>query len=234
MENNAHTAVSFHSTIVEEFDARYKTNVNFQERFKIWSTYIDEYSAPEHTALDLGCGSGIFTNYLAARNKHVTAIDASPDMVTHCREKNEKQGLKNITYITDDITRIADLTDQQFDIITCSSVLEYIEDINPVLEQVAALMTENSVFLMSLPNRTSLFRKIEPYLHKYIGRPRYYKFVKTVLPIKDARKRLNNVGLHDVSYQYYARTRLLSPICRQIGLQKYSDNQYILVCKKSA
>lgn len=234
MENNSHTAVSFHSTIVEEFDARYKTNINFKERFQIWTDLIDKHSAPTHKTLDLGCGSGVFTNYLARHNEHVTAIDASPDMVAHCKKKNDEHGLKNVRYITGDITKISDETQDKYNLITCSSVLEYIEDIDIVLEQMPSLLAENGIVLMSVPNRSSFFRKVEPYLHKYIGRPRYYKYVKTVLTLKKMRQHLAKHGLTDTAHHYYARTRILSPLCRKIGLRKYSDNQYVLVCKKTA
>lgn len=47
-------------------------------------------------ALDIGCGTGVFTRLLAARADHVVAIDLSPMMITVARERSAH--LQNIDY----------------------------------------------------------------------------------------------------------------------------------------
>lgn len=54
------------------------------------------------TVLDIGCGPGRITVPMAARAKSVTAVDASPKMLEHCRKNAEKNGADNVTTILAD------------------------------------------------------------------------------------------------------------------------------------
>ena len=48
------------------------------------------------TLLDLGCGTGIDAEYLAARGYRVVAVDSSPAMVTRTNERLERAGLTHL------------------------------------------------------------------------------------------------------------------------------------------
>ena len=61
---------------------------------------------PEDTVLDVGCGPGRITVPMAKRAKAVTALDASPKMLEHCRRNAEAAGLTNVT------TRLFDWEDE--------------------------------------------------------------------------------------------------------------------------
>jgi SAM-dependent methyltransferase len=52
-------------------------------------------------ALDVGCGTGLFTRLLADRCGHVTGIDLSPNMVVEARRRS--QGLSNVEYAVADV-----------------------------------------------------------------------------------------------------------------------------------
>lgn len=227
-----HTAVSWHSVIARKFDDSYTRNVNFQERVRVWTALIDKYAKKDGAALDLGCGSGVFTFHLARACGAVTAVDGSPEMIRLCREKSVAESVTNLSFVNCDIAHAAKEIPQKFDLILCSSVMEYLDDVNGTLQTISGLLNPGGILIVSIPNRRSFFRKVEPYLHKYIGRPRYYKFVKNVLTWEDMTARIKAAGLDVIETHFYARTRILSPVFRRIGLRRFSDNLFALVCRK--
>jgi 2-polyprenyl-3-methyl-5-hydroxy-6-metoxy-1,4-benzoquinol methylase len=227
-----HTAVSWHSVIAQNFDAAYRTNPNFRERLSVWSKWIDTYARPDFSAADLGCGSGVFTLCLSRVCKHVTALDGSGEMISLAKAKLAENNAHNVSFVENDIKGFSQSSAEKFDIVTCSSVVEYLDDLEGTLQAIAAIVKPGGLLLISSPNKRSFFRRVEPYLHRYIGRPRYYKFVKNVLYREDMRSRLEHLGFDIVDFSFYARTRMLSPLFRKIGLREYSDNMYAYVCRK--
>src|SRR5690348_1626961 len=86
-------------------------DVSTQEGYAIWaSTYDSEQyplivveeprvtalisSLPITHALDVGTGTGRHALPLARRSIHVTAIDQSPEMLAHARQKAQREGLQ--------------------------------------------------------------------------------------------------------------------------------------------
>ena len=230
-ETAGHTAISWHSLIARKFDGTYKTNVSFQERVKLWTELINRAAHAQTRALDLGCGSGIFTFDLARRCKEVTAVDGSAEMLGLCREKGRVQGATNVSFVQSDIAQVGQVLTGRFDLIVCSSVIEYLDDLNGALSMMAGLLASDGLLIISCPNRQSLFRRIEPYLHKLTGRPRYYRFVKNVLTVDDLTARLKACSLTVEETHFYGHTKILSPILRRLGLRRYSDNLFAVVAR---
>ena len=55
------------------------------------------------TVLDVGCGSGVLTVFVAPKSKHVTAVDINPEAVENTRQNCEAQGLTNTTVQVSDM-----------------------------------------------------------------------------------------------------------------------------------
>ena len=231
-ETAGHTAISWHSAIARKFDGTYKTNISFRERIMLWSWLIDRHARKAGRALDLGCGSGIFTFHLAQTCKEMTAVDGSAAMLDICREKARAEGAANISFVEADIARVGATLSGSFDLIVCSSVIEYLDDLDAALSMMAGLLAPGGVLIVSCPNRQSLFRKVEPILHRLTGRPRYYRFVRNVLGSSDLSARLGGLGLTVEETHFYGHTRLLSPLFRRFGWGHYSDNLFALVARK--
>jgi putative AdoMet-dependent methyltransferase len=53
---------------------------------------------PEHTVIDMGCGTGAFVLHAAPRCKKVYAVDVSAAMLEYLKKKGEKGNLSNIEY----------------------------------------------------------------------------------------------------------------------------------------
>ena len=76
-----------------------------------------------------GCGTGQHSLTTASRfaNSHVTAIDLSVSSLSYALRKSNEFGVKNITYMQEDILNLAKI-ERKFDIIECSGVLHHMED----------------------------------------------------------------------------------------------------------
>ena len=53
---------------------------------------------PEHTVIDMGCGTGAFVLHAAPRCKKVYAVDVSAPMLAYLKQKAEKDNIRNIEY----------------------------------------------------------------------------------------------------------------------------------------
>ncbi|MBN2294576.1 MAG: methyltransferase domain-containing protein [Pirellulales bacterium] len=233
----AQNAVEWHTQIAGNFDLRYSKSKNFIERYAVWTRMIDKYCSPDMSVLDVGCGSGIFSFYLAERTTSVTGIDASTEMLNICQEKKKQAGLNNVDFLECDIKYLRELLDEKVDLIICSSVLEYLDDLDASLKSLFSLMKNNGVLMISMPNKQSLYRMAEPIAYKIIGRPGYYKHVKHVCTLEEIESKLKACGLDILEKQFYEQTPFLSKMLRKIGLSAYADQMFIVVakmdCKKS-
>jgi len=77
--------------------------------------------------LDFGSGTGKTANHLAARNE-VTAIEPSAEMLAQRYRTNEYRQIQG---------GIDGLPDEQFDLVTCHNVLEFVDDREHYLEELA-------------------------------------------------------------------------------------------------
>ncbi len=86
--------------------------------------------------LELGCGTGKNTEWLAARAERVTAVDFSTEMLAKAQQKAPP----NVTFRQADITQPWGFTGEAADLITCSLILEHIADLGFVFHQAAQLL----------------------------------------------------------------------------------------------
>jgi len=226
------SAVELHSRNAVEFDNRYRTEKGFAERRAIWTQLIHRYSDPGFRALDLGCGSGELAVQLADANAKVTALDGSASMLELCRQKLGDRD--NVKLVCADIAEMHQLGDGSFDLIVASSVLEYLDDFDGTLAMISRLLAPGGVFILSLPNRASVYRRIEPLLYALTGRPDYFAYVRNRTTAAELRGRLQHAGLEVLESRYLGRTWVLSALLRPAGMARWSDNLLLMACRKPA
>lgn len=75
-----------------------------------------------HAAVDLGCGGGVATCFLAAQNPHarVVGVDASPVAIATARDMAADLGLRNVEFVALDIEGFD--AGREFDLVTSSAV----------------------------------------------------------------------------------------------------------------
>ena len=107
--------------------------------------YLLRY-APAHmeSALDVGCGAGMFTRLLADRAEHVTGIDLSPRMIECARQRSA--GYSNIEYRVADIMAI-NLPSASFDCIASVATLHHLP-LSDVLARLRDALKPGAVLLV--------------------------------------------------------------------------------------
>ena len=224
------TSIKWFSHVAEEFHFGYKYKKDFIERYKIWTVVIAKYSDKNNIVLDIGCGSGIFSFYAAEYNLKVIGVDASSRMINLCKAKlQENQSISNLSFFNCDINQLNNLMKEEIDLIICSSVLEYVEDLNETIEIMSGLLNNYGTLIFSMPNKLSLYRLIELIAFKFVRLPIYYRYVRQIITLNKMTAKLKNYGFNVVEHVYYARTPLLS----HIGLpKKYTDNLFLIVAQR--
>lgn len=200
-------AVDWHSEIAAEFDARYEVSPAFRERLDVWAALIDTYGGADSDVLDAGCGSGVMTSVAAHKVKSVLGVDASPQMIGLARQRCKL--LDNADFKVGMLGDRDVATDQTFDVVLCSSVLEYVDDLDGALGWLAAKLKPGGTLLVSMPNGASLYRKVERLAFKLTGRPRYYAHVRHTPMAVDFQSRLEDRGLTVCETRHYAGPAVL-------------------------
>jgi 2-polyprenyl-3-methyl-5-hydroxy-6-metoxy-1,4-benzoquinol methylase len=91
--------------------------------------------------IEIGCGTGKNTQWLASKCQQLTAVDFSAEMLQLAMEKITEP---NVHFQQADIT--TPWTFENADLITCSLVLEHIENISVVFEQAATHLNGAGLF----------------------------------------------------------------------------------------
>ena len=105
--------------------------------------------------LELGCGTGKNTVFLAQIGERVHALDFSEGMIQKAKEK-VKAG--NVRFEMADLTKRWPCEDNAYDLITCNLVLEHIQDLSQIFYEAARTLRTNGLFLV---NELHPFRQYE-------------------------------------------------------------------------
>lgn len=103
--------------------------------------------------LDMPCGDGLLTSFLAPAFTRVIGVDASSTHVSKAKERLPQAGFHH--------SLIEDLAiDEKFDTITMINVLEHVVDPVAVLRKAAGFLDKNGVLLVHVPNAQAVNRQI--------------------------------------------------------------------------
>jgi ubiquinone/menaquinone biosynthesis C-methylase UbiE len=107
--------------------------------------------------LDVGCGSGIYAEWLAARGARVTGLDASPRMLDLAR-RNVSAG----HFLRHDLRDPLPIPDESFDVAVCALVLDYIDELAPVYRELHRVLTGGGVLACSFSHPFLDYRRPRP------------------------------------------------------------------------
>jgi ubiquinone/menaquinone biosynthesis C-methylase UbiE len=93
--------------------------------------------------LEIGCGTGKNTEFLQTITKHLIGADFSEEMLAKAKEKitSEKVEFRQL-----DLREEWNLPENSFDLISCSLVLEHIENLDFVFEQALKVLKKSGRF----------------------------------------------------------------------------------------
>jgi 2-polyprenyl-3-methyl-5-hydroxy-6-metoxy-1,4-benzoquinol methylase len=224
--------VKYHSKVSRSFDENYTLKSNFSERLSIWEDIIKRYSKPKSLALDAGCGSGVLTKILSQHNNYSIGIEPSEEMLVLARSKKNKYNLNNIKFIKSNIEDYVPSPHEKFDMVVCSSVLEYVDDFKKNFSILCNLLNENGVIIFSLPNGVSFYRNLESFLSSVFGYPRYFSLVKNLFAIEKTSSLLSELQFEILEEKYYGQLKLEVLMNRFFVKKKYFYHNYIIIAKK--
>jgi ubiquinone/menaquinone biosynthesis C-methylase UbiE len=112
----------------------------------------------EEKALDLGCGTGISSLFLAEHGLDVVGIDISEKMLKKACEKARKQN-RTINFIHGDIHHLP-FPDETFDLVFANMVLEFVKEPDQVLTEALRVTKKGGRIVIGLIGKDSYFGKL--------------------------------------------------------------------------
>jgi ubiquinone/menaquinone biosynthesis C-methylase UbiE len=98
----------------------------------------------DKAVLELGCGTGANTGYLAEHAHSVTAMDFSSGMLTHARANVSDS---NVHFIAQDLNQHWNVGSASFDLIVCTLVLEHIENLEHIFREARRTLRSGGEFI---------------------------------------------------------------------------------------
>ncbi|RJX65321.1 class I SAM-dependent methyltransferase [Vibrio sinensis] len=139
---------------MSEMYSKYAQQYDLAAQDNIYNAYLERPSLQALMGsvqglkvLDLGCGSGIHAEYLISNGAaDVTCVDVSPEMVAIVQQK---LGDRVNSYTQDISIGLPKEESDSIDLIICPLVLHYIEELNPLFQEVARVLKPNGVMVFS-------------------------------------------------------------------------------------
>lgn len=115
--------------------------------YHIVLSFIDKYLQPDMKVLDIGCGVGTISLYVANKDNEVLGIDISEKAINVAQKSAEILGIKNVSFKAIDFLD----TDfqEKFDFIIFSEVLEHLSDDKFAIKKIRKLLRENGILFLS-------------------------------------------------------------------------------------
>ncbi|MBA7691237.1 Ubiquinone biosynthesis O-methyltransferase [subsurface metagenome] len=113
--------------------------------------------------LDIGCGTGEYiTIPLGRLGATITGIDTHQPSIEHARQRNPYE---NVHF---QCVSVDELSDQQFDFVICSEVLEHLGEPAKMLESMKKLLKPGGVCIITIPNGYGP-KEIDVKLHRILS-----------------------------------------------------------------
>lgn len=104
---------------------------------------------------DIGCGGGIFSEALARGGAHVTAIDASAELIEVARQHATAEALA-VNYAAITAEDLALRQAGHFDVVTCLELIEHVPAPDSLIKACATLLKPDGVLVISTLNRNAM------------------------------------------------------------------------------
>jgi 2-polyprenyl-3-methyl-5-hydroxy-6-metoxy-1,4-benzoquinol methylase len=184
-------------------------SAEFSQRVAVFVTAAASAPRPSDRrprCLDLGCGPGELAVAFAARGFEVLGVDASPRMLDYARDAAARTGLP-ITFIQADLAGDLPALDFEPELVVCSSVLEYLDDPEALIERAAALLAPAGLLLASVPNWSSLARRQQEARYALLRRQTYVGQQHSRTTHRDLARMGERAGLELVGSTHFSAPR---------------------------
>ena len=149
------STTAFFTEDTEQFAANYARKHSFNDRLNLFRIGVQRSASVPAKVLDFGCGPGVIASAVSQMGSDVLGTDGSEGMVRKASFGAATAGLENLRFELME-ARSTGFGAQSFDVIICSSVLEYLAQDMAVLGQLVDSLKLGGVLLVSVPNAWSL------------------------------------------------------------------------------
>jgi len=119
-------------------------------RFDYFANFIKAWQGVH--VLDVGCGGGFTSEYLAKMGAVVHGIDISPKLIETAKKHAYSMSLK-IEY-KQGAGESLPYEDNRFDVVICVDVLEHVSDLRKVISEIQRVLKPGGLFLFDTINKT--------------------------------------------------------------------------------
>lgn len=109
--------------------------------------------------LDVGCGAGTLSFYLASSGHSVTGIDISQKAINQCRNSVKKIGLPNATFIRASFPQEVQIK-EKYDLVIFTEVIEHLPDDQKAIVKIFNLLRKNGLLVLSTPSINAPLHKL--------------------------------------------------------------------------
>jgi len=116
--------------------------------------------------LDAGCGPGWYSRWMADRGADVTAVDVSPNMIKHAKERLDGTGASVMVF---DLDKPFPFRNDQFDLVLMPLVADNLKSLNNSFREVYRVLKENGYFILSFGNPSYeyfMHRRVDSYFEE--------------------------------------------------------------------
>ena len=121
----------------------------------VWTKELLDICAEGTSCLEIGCGTGISSLWLAKNGRNVTALDYTKSSVELVKAASQRLNLDNVTVMQADATKPLPFAEKQFDYIFQAGLLEHFETEDQI--QLLSNWKKYSKYMISMiPNAASI------------------------------------------------------------------------------
>jgi SAM-dependent methyltransferase len=144
---------------------------------------LDEAIPGDATVLELGCGTGQLSLFLAGADRTIVAADLSRPSLALAREAASRYGLNDVHFVETDL-RAPGLRRDAFDVVVCSGVLHHTPDPRASFACVARLVRPGGVLVIGLYN---VYARLPLRLRRAVARLTGYRWIPWDPVLRDRR-----------------------------------------------
>jgi 2-polyprenyl-3-methyl-5-hydroxy-6-metoxy-1,4-benzoquinol methylase len=226
-------AVGYFSENAAEFHQLYAGDCGFAERFALWSEILDRVVEPGALALDMGCGAGIFSFYMARKGANVVGIDAAEGMITFCDARRQELGILSPRFVQGRLPELDETGLAGASLLISSSVIEYVDDLEGVIAVFARLLKPRGTMVLSMPNRSSLSRTFQRLKFSLTGEPDVYRYIRHFSSPRALARLTKRFGFELRESHYYGHTTRLAELAHKLRLPSpLCDDLFVVVLQR--
>ena len=127
--------------------------------YRLLLQIIEPQLVGKKRVLDVGCGAGTLSLYLASKGIHVAGVDISTRAIEACEITARRLHLeKNADFMVLDFLKKS--IEREFDLVLCLELLEHLEDDILAIKKIYANLEDDGVMIISTPAKNAPLYKL--------------------------------------------------------------------------